>query len=305
MKIIKLLAVTIMMVATISLYAMEGGREKERETVTKEVEVKVPEGLEIPAEVLIEIIMNILPSTVLLNTIDYNKAGDALVEAMQKIMKSLNLGHFSPRGALFTTLIQHIKHHNYMPNVLQRAVESAAKKNELFIALILVKAGADLPYDMLYNSIRLQSEWGWQKFLALIKKLKEIGHIVNFNAMPYFDKGLDQGFTNPLVYLLTLLRNAKAYNDQTQITYLKATIEKLIIWAQRNGYLRNLLALDDEEQLNIIKKVFFGVGSLGKYDFFMNLISKYDKNLYEELLKKIPNQYPSGAMGVMGGMGLF
>jgi hypothetical protein len=235
--------------------------------------------IEIPAEMFIAIIMNILPSAKLLNLIDIKTASYELVNALQKIIKSLGLKYFSPQGALFTTLIQKIREQGYNTELLTKALEAAADKKELFIAFMLIKAGADLPYAMFYDSVRLESEYGWKKFLVLIKKLQEIGINVNFNAMPFFDKDLKQEFSNPLLYLVTL-QNKKEYSE----TYYYTVIKELIEWAKNNGYLRNLFALDDPETFNNLIELLKQQHMRGEY--ILDLV-RSNQEVYQKLRSEL------------------
>lgn len=273
-----------MMIAAASLYAMEVRDEEGKGKAATEVEV--PEGLPIPAEVIVEIIMNILPSALSFNHIYFKESALVLIDALQRIIQSLSLGHFLPkelrinekkllpRGVLFNTLAHQVKQHNYMPEILDHALEIAAERKELFIALILIKAGAHLPYDLFYNSIQFGGG-GFLEFLWLLEKLKEIGITVNFNAMP------GNGFTNPLIYLLALLQKLPASSDE-EISYVKDTTEKLLQWASKTGYLRNLFAFGDEKKFSALKET---IADNKERQWLMKSILKYDKDLYRELNK--------------------
>lgn len=259
--------------------------EKQKELVPLE-ELNI----EIPAEVLVNIVMNILPSSRLLNSIDIKKASNELVTALQKIMKSLGLKYFSPQGSLFKTLVQKIKEQGYKPEVLTQAIEAAADNKELFIAFMLIKAGADLPYGMFYNSVRLLSDYGWKKLLALLKKLKTIDVAVDLNAMPFYDKDLNQDFHNPLQYLMQLYINSIDPMGIPTSTnqYYRETIDVLITWAKQNGYLRSLFAFDNEDDFNELIRLFKDP-KISTFQYYIHEKVKGDNELYQKIIKVMPD----------------
>lgn len=195
--------------------------------------------LEMPQEIIIEIVMNMLPDKSSITAVS------DLMKPLQGITRSLGLGHFKSDGALRQNLVNKIKSRRYNLTTLSQAIGLAADCNELYIAQTLVQAGAPLPCDMIYESIRLGSHWGIQKLLALIKTLPE--GAVDFNNMPYFNKDHNVHITNPFEYAVGLLYQAVSKNDNSSKIELKKNIEFLLAWAFKNNYLYNMIAINNNQ----------------------------------------------------------
>ena len=66
--------------------------------------------------------------------------------------------------------------------------------------------------DILYKNIQKADQYEVEKFLFLIKKLKEFGFLINFNDMGYFDMDMGKIVKNPMKYILLLLE----YSDDDE-----------------------------------------------------------------------------------------
>lgn len=215
--------------------------------------------IQLPAEVVVPIVMGTLPSGDELNDLDVTKAAHELLQALKKIMNSLGVGHFTEEAekSLVPTLVQKIKEKKYAPAILKKALEDAANKQAFPLVLVLAKANG-LPYKLMYDSLRLRND-DWKDFLILVERLKEkTGYMVDFNAMPYHEpySRYHNTFNNPLNYLFDLY--AKNTHIRANRTYYQKAIEYLLQWAHRNGYLHNIIAIDDE---------------IGLHDFIQNIIA--------------------------------
>lgn len=251
--------------------------------------VSFEEPIEIPGEVVVDIIMQMLPSTHLLHDIKtlYSDrknqiASLALFEALQKIMKSLSLGHFKPGNVLRKLLINRIKEQGYDPDILADVIKISAHQKELFIAQIIAEAGGVLPYEMIYDGIRLSSEWGIKKLLALIQTLPH--GIVDFNVMPYFDKEFNMQFFNPVEYIIMRYYKAVIDHDESLQQDLYDMLDLFLQWGTRNGYLRNMIHIDHGKLVSHIlpewRKWF---SNIQFQRILFQLINKYDSDLAKEL----------------------
>lgn len=267
-NIITILAITFMLISNNSFYAMD-----KRPTAAENV-------IEIPAEMFIHIIMSILPSNKRLYTLPINEAADLLVDALEKITDDIGWGHFDPKkGAFFTILIKKIQEQKYNTSMLNEAVEQAIKKDLWFITLILIKAGAAIPYNLFYENIQLNNENGVKKFLFLIKKLKELGFTIDFNAIPYYDMDIDKIVKNPLRYILALMEYSE--DEQEKDSY-KKLLKDILDWAGKNGYLNDILAVDNEKLFTKILNSLFH----GKLAFFVaDVVRPYNPKLSKRIEK--------------------
>lgn len=258
----------------------------------RRMQLEVPKELkgtvEIPAEIFSEIILQMIPSARVLNAFDKISAADLLVESLQKIMESLELGNFRAGRALRRELINRIQTKGYNAEILTQAIRVAADKNQLFIAQILAESGAILPYEMIYDSIRLRSEWGIKKLLALIQTLP--AGLVDFNDMPYFDKDLGVQINNPLEYLIMLLDNARVNDDRSAGQYLANMMGFVMQWATRNNYLHSMIHIDTSGQLlsDSLTEWQEWLSNPGFRRLLLNMIANYDPILAKKLETLFP-----------------
>ena len=223
-------------------------------------------------EMVWSVIMNTLPGTLGSNTQDEEVGAQIFIDALAKIIDILQPGNFSPPDELHQrVLIKEIKQRKYPKNILNKAVELAAQQNKLFVAVIAIRAGANLPYTILYEGLKVHADCEIKKILHLVKKLKQYGYMVDFNAMPYFDKELNKEFTSPLLYLLEHEKSAAYNHKEADMFYYRKLIMEIIAWGAQNGFLNNILAVDKKEDFNKIIDLLY---KRNFNDFVLNLIFK-------------------------------